>query len=159
MSLDEHMTKAKQLTGYHIAAMMIGAFGVIIAANLVLAWFAIGTFPGLDAKNSYVASQHFNQKESAQLSLGWHVFLKSLPDGDLTLDIQDSETAPLNPASLTLRIGKSTNAASDRLYTPHFKEGLYHADTNLSAGNWVVYIKAQSQTGAVFEQRHQVIMR
>ena len=49
------------LTGRKVLAIAVAAFGVVIAANLVLAWQAVGTFPGTETANSYVASQNFNR--------------------------------------------------------------------------------------------------
>ena len=50
------------LPAKHALAMFVAAFGVIIAVNLVLAYNAVKTFPGLEVKNSYVASQEFNER-------------------------------------------------------------------------------------------------
>jgi hypothetical protein len=44
---------------------------VIISVNLLLAFKAVSTFPGLEVKNSYVASQGFNDRKAAQEALGW----------------------------------------------------------------------------------------
>lgn len=73
-----------RFTGRHMAAIMVGGFGIVIAVNLVMAREAISTFGGVVVENSYVASQHFNgwldeaQKEKA---LGWKVSLARQPDG------------------------------------------------------------------------------
>ena len=61
----------KPLTGRKVFFITAGAFGVILAANLTLAFSAVGTFPGLETKNSYVESQNFNIDRDAQLALGW----------------------------------------------------------------------------------------
>ena len=37
----------RRLTGRHVLAIAVGAFGIIIGVNLVMAWQAISTFPGL----------------------------------------------------------------------------------------------------------------
>ena len=46
---------------------------MIIAVNLTLAFKAVTTFPGLEVKNSYVASQNFDADRAAQQALGWQV--------------------------------------------------------------------------------------
>ena len=46
----------KELTGRKVLAITVGFFAVIIAVNLFMAFKAVGTFPGLEVKNSYVAS-------------------------------------------------------------------------------------------------------
>ena len=50
----------RELTGKHVLVITVGFFGVIIAVNLLMAYKAISTFPGLEVSNSYVASQKFN---------------------------------------------------------------------------------------------------
>ena len=64
------MSEAK-LTGRHVALIFGGAFTVIIGVNLTLAVKAVGTFPGLETKNSYVASQNFEHDRAAQEALGF----------------------------------------------------------------------------------------
>jgi len=65
-----------EFTGRHMAAAMVGGFGVVIAVNLVMASLATETFGGVVVENSYVASQKFNgwldQAERIR-DLGWDV--------------------------------------------------------------------------------------
>ena len=68
----------RPLTGWHVLAMFVAFFGVIIAVNLTLAWQAISTFPGLEVENSYVASQTFDADRRAQV-----VLLGGIGDGGL----------------------------------------------------------------------------
>ena len=88
-------TDERKITGYHVLGMFGGAFTIIIGVNLVLATQAVRTFPGLEVKNSYVASQTFDADRSAQEALGWNV--SAALDGDrLTLSITDG-IGPLVP--------------------------------------------------------------
>ena len=61
----------RPLTGWHVLAMFVAFFGVIIAVNAGLAWKAISTFPGLEVDNGYIASQSFDAERSAQRALNW----------------------------------------------------------------------------------------
>jgi nitrogen fixation protein FixH len=63
-----------QIKGWHVALAFGLAFGLIIAVNLTLAFNAIRTFPGLEVKNSYVASQSFDRDRQAQTALDWQGF-------------------------------------------------------------------------------------
>ena len=47
-------------TGWHMLAICVAFFGVVIAVNVVMADLAISTFSGEVVENSYVASQRFN---------------------------------------------------------------------------------------------------
>ena len=63
----------KELTGRHVFLITATAFGIIIAVNVTMAVNAVKTFPGLEVKNSYVASQQFQNRRDAQEALGWRV--------------------------------------------------------------------------------------
>ena len=41
-----------RIKGWHVLAGFVGAFGIIITVNVVMATQAIRTFPGLEVKNS-----------------------------------------------------------------------------------------------------------
>ncbi len=67
---------SRQFTGWHMLAVMMAFFGVIIAVNFTMARIALGSFGGVVVENSYVASQHFNdwlEQARGQEALGWKV--------------------------------------------------------------------------------------
>ncbi len=49
-------------TGWHMLGIMVAFFGVIIAVNITMAYKAVSSWSGLVVKNTYVASQEFNDK-------------------------------------------------------------------------------------------------
>lgn len=66
----------KGFTGWHMLAVMIAFFGVVIGVNTVMATAATRTFGGKVVENSYVATQKYNgwlDKAAAQERLGWTV--------------------------------------------------------------------------------------
>lgn len=142
----------RELKGWHVAAMFCTGFGIIIAVNLVLAVNAVRTFPGLEVGNSYVASQHFDAKRSAQQALGWTVNASYSGD-QLRLEITDPSGAPVRASDLDAHIGRATHVADD--VTPDFSfDGVaYVATTPLVEGHWQVRLSARSADGTEFEQR------
>lgn len=73
----------QRFTGRHMWMVMVGFFGLVIAVNFTMAWFASSTFGGTIVDNSYVASQKFNgwlAAARAQKQLGWTPVLAL--DGD-----------------------------------------------------------------------------
>ncbi len=81
---------AKPFTGRHMAAIMVGFFGVIIAVNLTMARFATATFGGIVVENSYVASQEFNgwlKEAERQRALGWDAVTTWRPDNRLAVQL------------------------------------------------------------------------
>jgi nitrogen fixation protein FixH len=92
----------REITGKHVLFFTVSAFAVIIAVNVVMAWKAISTFPGLEVKNSYVASQTFDADRDAQIALGWTM----TPDYDaaakeLRLVFADKDGLPVTLAELS----------------------------------------------------------
>ena len=79
----------RPFTGRHMAAIMVGGFGLVIAVNLLMAHYATSTFGGVVVENSYVASQKFNGwLASAEKSreLGWDVRLERDPQGKVLVE-------------------------------------------------------------------------
>lgn len=142
----------RRLTGWHVLGIFVGAFGVIISVNLLLAYSAVSTFPGLEVKNSYVASQTFNDRKAAQESLGWTVAAHHR-DGELRLSITDPDGAPVMVGGLEATVGRATHVKED--VTPDFMfDGRdYVAAVPLGDGNWNIRMKALSEDGTVFQQR------
>jgi len=150
------MTREKQLTGRHVAMIFVGAFGVIITVNLLLAFNAVKTFPGLEVKNSYVASQTFDDRKLAQEALGWDV-AATAKGGLVVLSITDSAGKPVQVSNLDAVLGRATHVKDDLSPDFQFDGRAYVARAELGAGNWNIRMRATALDGTPFEQR--VILR
>jgi nitrogen fixation protein FixH len=142
----------KEFTGRHFLVIVVSAFALIIGVNLLLAYKAISTFPGLEVENSYVASQNFNRDRAAQEALGWTVAL-GLEASNLVLSITDSAGLPVRVAKLGGTFGRATEVVDDQ--TPEFLfDGTnYVAPVKLTRGNWNLRMIAYAQDGTKFRQR------
>lgn len=140
-----------EIKGWHVLTGFILAFGVIIAVNLTLAYNAVRTFPGLEVKNSYVASQAFEDDRAAQLALGWEV--EATLDGN-TLSLVILENGyPIAPKIASAVFGRATSVAQDQ--TPDFRyDGdALRATVQAGDGNWNLRLKAYAEDGTLFQQR------
>lgn len=149
-----------EITGRHVLLFTVGAFGVIIGVNVLMAYKAISTFPGLEVQNSYVASQGFDARRSAQQSLGWTMAHSYNPStGRLVVDLTDATGAPADVAALKGLLGRTTEAREDQ--TPDFVpvSGAWEADAKLGPGKWLLKIEALSTDGTLFEQRVDFFVR
>ncbi|QGX99464.1 nitrogen fixation protein FixH [Roseovarius faecimaris] len=147
------MTKTeKQITGRHVFIGFAAAFSVIIAVNLLLAFSAVKTFPGLEVKNSYVASQQFDERRDAQLALGWTVEAHH-KDGLLTLSITDASGQPVKAAKLHAVLGRATHVKEDSEPVFYFDGQVYSAPVELGGGNWNIRMVALAEDGTEFRQR------
>jgi nitrogen fixation protein FixH len=150
------MTEEKRtgfvMTGRKVLIIAVSAFGVIITANLTLAFNAVSTFPGLEVDNSFVASQNFNQELAEQLALGWDV-RASHEDGVLTLAITDSAGQPVQVAYLDAVLGAATHVRDDQTPDFRFTNGAYRAPVDIGRGNWNIRLHAVAADGTEFRQR------
>ena len=142
----------RQITGRQVFIVTASAFAVIIAVNLVMAFQAVSTFPGLEVKNSYVASQSFEDRREAQEALGWDVALAFEAD-EFTLAISDQDGQPVRAESLSLLIGRTTTATEDQEPVLVYRDGVYGTPLTLGAGYWTVRLKATAEDGTPFEKR------
>lgn len=135
-----------------MAMVVVGAFSVIITVNLFLAYSAVKTFPGLEVKNSYVASQHFDERRDAQTALGWTVRADAV-GGALVLSITDENGTPVRVKSLDAVLGRATHVKDDITPAFEFNGSAYVAPAELRDGNWNIRMKAIAQDGTEFRQR------
>ncbi|MGC3938858.1 FixH family protein [Roseobacter sp. EG26] len=147
------MTPAtKRLTGRHVAIIFVSGFAIIIGVNLLLAYSAIATFPGLEVKNSYVASQQFDRDRDAQTKLGWSVALKA-EETDVILSITDKKGDPVKVKSLETTLGRATHVRDDQKPAFVFDGRNYVASVTLAEGNWNLRMVAIADDGTAFRQR------
>lgn len=137
------MSKASRgFTGWHMTAILVAFFGIVIAVNVLMATVAIETFGGTVVDNSYVASQEFNgwlARARHQARLGWR--------HDVTLDAQRhpvivlrrSDGSPIEHARVNATAVHPLGRAPDIPF--HFVqtgEGSYRAARALPPGRWSV---------------------
>lgn len=143
----------RELTGRHVLAITLGAFGLIIGVNVVMAVQAVGTFPGIETKSSYIASQHFEAEREAQRHLGWQARLQA-EDGMLVLTLKDAAGQGVLPRSLSVQLRRPTHGRDDMtLALMPEAPGRWSAPSRLAAGNWNADVTAVAADGATFRQR------
>lgn len=147
-----------ELTGKHVFAITAGAFTVIIAVNLVLAFKAVSTFPGLEVENSYVASQGFNARKAAQEALGWDM-AHSYADGRFDLAFTDRDGKPVEVEALDVLIGRTTSTMDDARPVFALMGDVYSAELELARGKWMVKVTARSLDGTLFERRSELFVQ
>lgn len=156
-SIQTDETGRRKFTGWHFFLIMLSAFGVIITANVTLAYLALGSFPGLDVANTYVASQEFDAKRKAQEDLGWSSQV-SYQDGVLILNLHEQDGVLVMPEEISIRIGSATTAQEDQSMTPILHGDHYRASVGLSHGNKVIFVTAMAKDGTIFTQRHTMVL-
>lgn len=145
-------TTGRPLTGRHVALMFVTGFSIIISVNLFLAYSAISTFPGVEVRNSYVASQKFDENRTAQTALGWSV-LAQARGGEVVLAITDTAGNPVEVAALEATLGRATHVRDDQTPDFVFDGARYVAPAQFAPGNWNLRMVARAEDGTMFQQR------
>lgn len=134
-----------RLTGWHVAAMMIAFFGVIVVVNFSMASLASRSWTGLVVKNSYVASQGFNERlaaANAQKEKGWHS-TAILEDGALSLAFSDADGKALPVHDVMLSLGRPAFEQQDHeIAAIPAADGTFTAWTDLAPGLWALQVTA-----------------
>tara|TARA_R110000764_G_scaffold62196_1_gene132390 strand:- start:7473 stop:7928 length:456 start_codon:yes stop_codon:yes gene_type:complete len=141
----------REIKGWHVLTGFVAAFGIIISVNLVLAYQAVSTFPGLEVKNSYVASQSFDVDRAAQEALAWDVRAEVTHD-TLRLFIRHAGE-PIAPRVQEATFGRATSVAADQTPAFVFDGTAYVAPVVAGPGNWNLRIKLRAPDGTLFQQR------
>lgn len=140
-----------EIRGHHVLLGFTLGFGTIIAVNMTLAVNAVRTFPGLEVKNSYVASQQFDAQRTAQEALGWDV--SAHVAGDLLhLTVREGDT-PIAPVIERAIFGRATSVIADQTPDFTFDGSALVAPVQVGPGNWNLRIEARAADGTAFIQR------
>lgn len=154
MKDDMREARRRHFTGRHMATILLSFFGVVIAVNLTMAWFASATFGGLVVDNSYVASQKFNgwlEKAREEAALGWSMDAARGADQRLMATLTNAG-APLDEAHITAHVRHPLGRLPERELTFRpLGNGHYESLEPLEAGRWIVHLRATAH-GTDFNQ-------
>ncbi len=159
MAETEQTTGAKPLTGRKVFAIFAAAFALIIGVNLFMAWNAIGTFPGLETKNAYVANQTFDAERKAQEALGWETSA-AIEGTTVQLTILGPDGKPARVEKIEGTIGRATQRTDDQDLAFRANEfGVHVAVVDpLDFGKWELRYTATAANGTPFRQRIPIIV-
>jgi nitrogen fixation protein FixH len=136
----------RTFTGWHMAAITISFFAVIIAVNLTLAVLANSSWTGLVVSNSYVASQNFNRDAEIarqQQTLGWQMNL-TVDRSLAKIAILDRDDLPMTGLNIRAVLQRPTDEAGDQVLKLHEAgAGIYMANATIGSGVWVADITAE----------------
>jgi len=146
-------------TGWHMLAVMVAFFGVIIAVNLTMAFLANRSWTGFVVQNTYVASQEFNAKAAAarkQAALGWSGDL-TIRDGQPRYALADREGRPVALTAVTLKFMRPVDDREDQLVTlARDGDGTFTTDLRVADGMWLVEVAAEAGLEAPYRETRRI---
>jgi nitrogen fixation protein FixH len=134
----------RRFTGRHMAAILVGFFGTVIAVNFTMASYASSTFGGIVVENSYVASQEFNgwlDRAALADELGWQAQASRLPDGRIEIRLTGAPDGTVVSAEAWHPLGR---LADQRLSFTADGAGRFVSAEPLPAGRWTLRIEAKA---------------
>lgn len=144
------MTKNSEFrfTGWHMLACMFAFFGVIIVVNFTMASFASKSWTGLVVKNSYVASQKFNDElalAEKQHARGWRSDIV-YENGELAFALFDKSGAAISPDKVIASLGRPAFEQQDQIIElVSGGEPGHSTPLQLGEGTWALKIEALAE--------------
>lgn len=149
-----------EFTGWHMFTIICMFFGTIITVNMILAFNAGSTWTGLVVKNTYVASQIFNEeteKLEQQRALGWSSDLK-YQDAQLRLQLADNKGALITGANVYAKIGNPVHETNDHMVSFTQIGEFYVVENNLENGLWQIDLQVQTQDGLTWNKAVRLVV-
>ncbi|MEN0653790.1 MULTISPECIES: FixH family protein [Hyphobacterium] len=120
----------KRVTGWHVLAVILVFFGVIITVNVIFIIQATRTFRGEDQPRSYVQGLDYNSTLAAraeQAALGWTA-TAAVEDGSIVVHVLDADGHPIDGLDLNGTLRHPADTSRDEILTFQARaEGRYVA--------------------------------
>lgn len=149
----------RPFTGWHMLAILVAFFGVVISVNILLAYYASASWSGLISSNTYVASQDFNIEAAKARAWAAEGF-----KGDFKVDGQMLEYRLAGPEAkighlteITAIFHRPVGERQDfTMKLPRTSEGFYSASHNLAAGQWIVDLAAIENGQTIYHEAERI---
>ena len=138
-----------RFTGWHMTAVVVAFFAVVVAVNLVMATLAISTFGGTVVDDSYVAGQNFNRwlaEAKEQEALGWRAEISRSPTGQVRVEAHLPQGVPADATLSGTAVHPLRGTPKQRL-TFRYDHGVFIATHPLPMGRWLVRVTITDSEG------------
>ena len=143
------------LTGWHVLAMMVTFFAIVIGVDSIMITQAYRTFSGEVAKNPYEAGLLYNRtlaQRRAEAALGGTVDAQSAPDRSITLRVEDRDHRPIDGLTVTGLLERpATETGRVTLAFRAVGPGLYRSPAAPTGGAWDLSATARNAKGQMME--------
>lgn len=142
-------------TGWHMLAVMVAFFGVIVSVNMLMAYYATSTWSGLVVKNTYVASQEFNGKAAgirAMLATGIRGKL-TVENGEIAYRLTIGDEKPVEADAVTAHFKRPVGEHQDFVAALlPAGDGRYAANREVLPGDWIVEMIAMKDGETIMHE-------
>jgi nitrogen fixation protein FixH len=154
--------KPFRLTGWHVLAITVGFFGLVIGVNAVFIVSAVKTFPGEVSKTPYEDGLAYDRTIDArerQAALGWTAEVEAdRGPGVVLARFTDARGAPIEGLSLTGELQRpATTQGAHALAFRSVGHGVYEARAAAPGGGWDLTLTARDGKGRAFEAERRIV--
>ncbi len=150
-----------RFTGYHMAVIMVSFFGVVIAVNLTMAWFAVSSWSGLVAEDTYVASQQFNSRAAAMRAMaatGIHGEVTLAPQL-ISYTLKQRDGSPAIADSVTAHFKRPVGDHQDfQVELLKASEGNFTLAHVVPVGDWIVEVTSTRNNEIIMHEASRIYM-
>jgi nitrogen fixation protein FixH len=152
---------SKPFTGWHMLAILVAFFGVVISVNVLMAFYASSSWSGLISKDTYVASQDFNIEAAKARVWAAEGFRGAFVVKTRTLEyrLQGPSTKIAGLREISAMFHRPVGEKQD--FTVKLKktgDGFFTADHDLAAGQWIVDLAAIENGKIIFHQAERIFI-
>lgn len=163
------MAKTRQ-PGWWYPYIFVGAFGVVLAVNGALAYFATSSFTGLSTVNAYEKGRLYNQNlalAKAQAEMGWSVDTKieplkasDQPKADIRITYRDRDGKAVENLTVRAAMVRPTTAGYDHeVALPAMGNGVYGGTIAMPlAGVWDMDVAAVGDGGIAYQHAQRFVI-
>ncbi|MEM1380475.1 MAG: FixH family protein [Pseudomonadota bacterium] len=147
-----------EVKGRHVLIALLMFFGVIITVNVIFVRLALASFPGEEAKKSYLQGLRYTEvldEREAERELGWRIAVQTdggevSRAGPIVLVLTDADGHPLDGLKLDAYVARPTTDRETQDVTfINRSNGVYRGDDlALNPGVWDLFVSVK-QDGEV----------
>ena len=139
-------TQPKPITGKHVLIGIISFFGVVMSVNFLFVYFAIDSWTGLTAHDSYRKGLEYNQTladADRQAALGWKTIVP-YEEERLYIEVKEHAGVPLLASNVSVLVRRPTHENLDISLVMSLDGNRYSAPLRLpKAGQWDIEVTVQ----------------
>lgn len=160
------MNALRPITGRMVLIWALSFFGIILAANALLVFFALDTWPGLSTDKAYEEGLAYNRTLEAanrQANMGWTsavVFDGALQSGAVRVRLNGPDGSPVSGVTVRVTLRRPVVEGFDvSASLNEAAPGVYAAPVQLpKPGRWHAAVEARRGQDIVYRMRHELMV-
>ncbi len=133
----------EKIEGRHVLIWLLVFFGVMLLANGIFLYYAVGTFNGFETADAYRKGLTYNERiaeDTAQSVQGWQPAARYEEErGELIVTVRDAQGRGVAGLSISGEVRRPATDRDDRPVILHeTAPARYAAAFELAAGQWIL---------------------